>query len=312
MDFELTIDELRAVTAYATACAEPTMTIVEETLSHDQRPAEALAAARAFTEGAARSNRLRDAAAAAHSAGREAPTEAAASAATAAGDAAASAFLHPLAQASQVRHILGSAVHAARAAEAWRGEDPVVAEYMLDAAARRMTATVRLVLDRYPRVPPATDRIGVLMHRLDGLIRDPRPTPQPADDPGPFFHGTKADLRPGDLLTPGWDTNYGSGKRSNHIYLTAAQFGAPLAAALAQGDGRPRVYRVEPLGPIYDDPNVTDKKFPGNPTRSYRTCEPLRVVGEVTGFALPDPAMIEQIRRNAAELKALGIEAMDD
>lgn len=311
-DVELTIDELRAVTAYSVACAEPTITIFEETMADDPRPRAALEAARAFVDGAPRSNRLRAAATAAHRAGREAPTEAAGHAARAAGDAAASAFLHPLAKATQVSHILGAAVHAVRAAELWRGDDPVVAEYMLHAAARRLTPSARAVLDRYPRVPEGTNGISVLMHRLDGLIRDPAPTPRPADDSGPFFHGTRADLQVGDLLTPGRDTNYGSGKRSNHIYLTASEFGAPLAAALAQGGGRPRVYRVEPLGPIYDDPNVTDKKFPGNPTRSYRTREPLRVVDEVTGFALPDPAVIDQIRRNAAELKALGIEAMDD
>ncbi|WP_238329744.1 NAD(+)--rifampin ADP-ribosyltransferase [Ornithinimicrobium humiphilum] len=144
------------------------------------------------------------------------------------------------------------------------------------------------------------------------MIRDPAPEPRPAEDPGPFFHGTRADLHPSDLLTPGWGTNYGSGKRSRHVYLTASEHGAPLAAAIAQGDGPPRVYRVEPLGPIYDDPNVTDKKFPGNPTRSYRTTEPVRVVEEVSGFPLPDPEVVERIRRNAAELKELGIEAMDD
>ncbi|UAL31803.1 NAD(+)--rifampin ADP-ribosyltransferase [Nocardioides rotundus] len=150
------------------------------------------------------------------------------------------------------------------------------------------------------------------MHRLDSLIRDPAPTPRPAEDPGPFFHGTRAHLRPGDLLTPGWGTNYGSGKQSQHIYLTASEHGAPLAAALALGDGPPRVYRVEPLGAIHDDPNVTDKKFPGNPTRSYRTKGALRVVEEITGFELPDPELVERMRTNAAELKALGIEAMDD
>ena len=114
------------------------------------------------------------------------------------------------------------------------------------------------------------------------------------DDPGPFFHGTRADLRPGDLLTPGWRSNYGSGRRARHIYLTATREGAPLAAELARGDGPGRVYRVEPIGTIEDDPNVTDKRFPGNPTRSYRTTEPLRVIEEITGWdasaAGADPA----------------------
>lgn len=312
-DVELTTDELRAVTSYAVSCAAPTLGIAEGVMPDDPRPAAALDAARLFIEGAPRSNLQRTAAVDAHRAGREAPTEAAAHAAIAAGDAAAAAYLHPLARANQVRHILGAAVHAARAAELSRGDDPVVADYMLHAAERRMAPTVREVLWRYPRVPAGRTRTAALMQRLDGLLRDPAPEPRPVDDDsGPFFHGTRADLRPGDLLTAGWDTNYGSGKSSRHVYLTACEHGAPLAAALASGDGTPRVYRVEPLGPIHDDPNVTDKKFPGNPTRSYRTTDPVRVVEEVVGFTLPDPAVIERMRAAAAELKELGIEAMDD
>ncbi|WP_222611949.1 NAD(+)--rifampin ADP-ribosyltransferase [Knoellia locipacati] len=150
------------------------------------------------------------------------------------------------------------------------------------------------------------------MAQLDSLLRDPAPTPRVVDDQGPFFHGTRADLAPGDLLTPGWGTNYGSGKRSNHIYLTASRDGAPLAAALARGDGPPRVYRVEPVGTIVDDPNVTDKRFPGNPTRSYRTTEPLRVLEEVTGLTFPSDETVQQMRARVAELSELGIEAMDD
>ncbi|MCA0295586.1 MAG: NAD(+)--rifampin ADP-ribosyltransferase [Actinobacteria bacterium] len=150
------------------------------------------------------------------------------------------------------------------------------------------------------------------MHRLDGLLRDPAPTPRVVDDPGPFFHGTKADVRPGDLLTPGWNSNYGSGRRANNIYLTASREGAPLAAALARGDGPGRVYRVEPLGPIEDDPNVTDKRFPGNPTRSYRTKEPLRVLEEVLDWTPPPEELLQRFRDRGAELAELGIEAMDD
>lgn len=311
-DIELSEDELRAVAAYAVSCATPTIGIATRAMPDDPRPAAALEAARLFAEGAARSDLQRTAAVAAHRAGREAPTEAAAHAATAAGDAAAAAYLHPLARATQVRHILGAAAHAARAAELSRGDDPVVAEYMLHGAAQRVTPVVREVLQRYPRAPAGRTRVAVLLQRLDGLIRDPAPEPRPVDDPGPFFHGTRAALGPGDLLTPGWGTNYGSGKPSRHIYLTASEHGAPLAAALALGDGPPRVYRVEPLGPIFDDPNVTDKKFPGNPTRSYRTRAPLRILEEVTGFPLPGPGTVERIRANAAELRELGIEAMDD
>lgn len=310
--FELTIEELRAVTAYAVACASPTLSIVAKAMPDDPRPATAIEAAQTFAGGAPRSNLQRIAAVDAHRAGREAPTEAAGHAATAAGDAAGSAYLHPLANATQVRHILGAAAHAARAAELARGDDPVVAQYVLYGAARRITPEVRDVLERYPRAPAGRTRVAQLMQSLDSLIRDPAPEPRAAEDAGPFFHGTRADLRPGDLLTPGRETNYGSGKQSRHVYLTASESAAPLAAALAAGQGPPRVYRVEPLGPIHDDPNVTDKKFPGNPTRSYRTQDPVRVVEEVVGLPVPDPAMIERIRANTAELKALGIEAMDD
>lgn len=98
----------------------------------------------------------------------------------------------------------------------------------------------------------------------------------------------------------------------SNIYLTASEWGGPLAAELAHGEGPPRVYRVEPLGDIEDDPNVTDKKFPGNPTRSYRTTEPLRVLEEMTGWEPPDPAVIAGIRAGQAGLAELGIEAMDD
>lgn len=101
-------------------------------------------------------------------------------------------------------------------------------------------------------------------------------------DKGPFYHGTKADLQIGDLLTPGGISNYQPELIMNHIYFTANLNGAGLAAALAKGEGRERVYIVEPTGEFENDPNVTDKKFPGNLTRSYRSKEPLRIVGEVT------------------------------
>ncbi len=262
--------------------------------------------------GAPRSQLQRTAARDAHRAATEASTEPAKHAATAAGHAAAAAYLHPLANATQVRHILGSAVHAARAAELARGDDPVVAEYVLTAAAKRATPVVLDVLGRYPRAPLGRNRIAALMTRLDSLLRDPPPTPRVVDDPGPFFHGTRADVAVGDLLTPGWRTNYGSGRQSGHIYVTASSAGAPLAAELALGDGPPRVYRVEPAGTLEDDPNVTDKRFPGNPTRSYRTKEPLRVVEEVIGWEPPDPEMVQRIRAHTGELRELGIEAMDD
>ena len=105
-----------------------------------------------------------------------------------------------------------------------------------------------------------------------------------ADDPGPFFHGTKADLKPGDLLEAGRDSNYGGRIRANYVYLTSTMDAATWGAELAVGDGPGRIYRVEPTGPFEDDPNLTDQKFPGNPTRSYRTQQPLRIVEEVLGW----------------------------
>lgn len=310
-DVPLTMDELRAVARYAVSCAEPVQGIFARAAPDDRRPAAALDAARTFAGGAPRTNLQRQAATDAHRAAKEAPTEAARYAANAAGHASAAAYLHPLAQATQVGHILGAAAHAARAAEIATGEDAVVAEYMVDGAARRMPPEVLDVLSRYPRAPQGKERVAELMARLDSLLRDPPPVSRRVDDPGPFFHGTRADVRPGDLLTPGWSSNYGSRRRANHIYVTASEHGAPLAAEMARGEGPPRVYRVEPLGTLEDDPNVTDKKFPGNPTRSYRTTEPIRVVEEVEDFTPPSPEILQKLRARMVELAELGIEAMD-
>jgi rifampin ADP-ribosylating transferase len=121
-------------------------------------------------------------------------------------------------------------------------------------------------------------------------------------DPGPFFHGTKAVLRPGDLLTAGFRSNYRPEIVMNHIYFTALRDGAGLAAELAAGDGAPRVYAVEPTGAFENDPNVTDKKFPGNPTRSYRSTEPLRVLEEVTDWARQTPEALQAWRDRLAAI----------
>ncbi len=117
-------------------------------------------------------------------------------------------------------------------------------------------------------------------------------------DAGPFFHGTKADLRIGDLLTAGFRSNYRDTVVMNHIYFTALSKGAGLAAEIAKGAGKPRVYIVEPTGEFENDPNVTDKKFPGNPTRSYRSKLPLRIVGKLDSWELYDAEFIQQLRRN--------------
>ena len=121
---------------------------------------------------------------------------------------------------------------------------------------------------------------------------------------GPFFHGTKADLRVGDVLTAGFRSNYRPEVVMNHIYFTALRDGAGLAAELAAGEAAPRVYLVEPTGAFEDDPNVTDKKFPGNPTRSYRSTEPLRIVEEVTDWTRQTPAALEAWRDRLAAIRA--------
>jgi len=115
-------------------------------------------------------------------------------------------------------------------------------------------------------------------------------------DKGPFYHGTKANLQVGDLLTAGGSSNYQAELKMNHIYFTAMANGAGLAAALAKGDSRERVYIVEPIGSFENDPNVTDKKFPGNPTRSFRSHEPLKIVGEVTDWVKPSPEELQKWR----------------
>jgi tetratricopeptide (TPR) repeat protein len=125
---------------------------------------------------------------------------------------------------------------------------------------------------------------------------------EPSDN-GPFYHGTRADLRVGDILTAGRISNYQSDVVMNHIYFTALVNGAGLAAALAKGDGAERVYIVEPTGSFEDDPNVTNKKFPGNPTRSYRTEYPLKITGEVTEWLRITPEQLQQWRQKLADNK---------
>ena len=122
-------------------------------------------------------------------------------------------------------------------------------------------------------------------------------------DTGPFYHGTRADLQVGDLLTAGGNSNYKSELVMNHIYFTALANGAGLAAALAKGDAPERVYIVEPTGGFENDPNVTDKKFPGNPTRSYRSDAPLKIVGEVTDWVRITPEELKKWREKLANVK---------
>lgn len=136
--------------------------------------------------------------------------------------------------------------------------------------------------------------------------------PRAPQDPGPFFHGTKADLQPGDLIEPGFNSNFGQRQTANFVYLTATLDAATWGAELAIGDGPGRIYEVEPTGPIEDDPNLTDQKFPGNPTRSYRTRHPLRVIREVEDWEPHPPEVLQAMRDHVEKLKQEGVEAIND
>ena len=127
-----------------------------------------------------------------------------------------------------------------------------------------------------------------------------------------FFHGTKADLKIGDLIETGISSNYGQNKNAKYIYLTATLDAAIWGAELALGEGRERIYLVEPTGFVEDDPNLTDKKFPGNPTMSYRSKHPFRVVGEVTIWQGHSSEQVKAMKDGLEKLREQGIEAIED
>ena len=133
---------------------------------------------------------------------------------------------------------------------------------------------------------------------------------------GPFFHGTKSVLEPGDELVAGHGSNFHAGRISNNIYFTAlvdtAAWGAELATALVGSEERGHIYLVEPLGPFEDDPNVTNKRFPGNPTQSYRTRHPLRVVGEMGDWEGHDPKVLKEMLDRLAMLRKQGLDVIED
>ena len=129
-------------------------------------------------------------------------------------------------------------------------------------------------------------------------------------DTGSFYHGTKAILNVGDFLEAGYKSNYGERRQANYVYFTATLDAAVWGAELALGEGRERVYRVEPTGLFENDPNLTDKKFPGNPTRSYRTKEPLQIVGEVLDWKGHTPEELLNMRKNLERLRQLGIDTI--
>jgi hypothetical protein len=127
-----------------------------------------------------------------------------------------------------------------------------------------------------------------------------------------FFHGTKADLKLGDYIETGIISNYGVNKKAKYIYLSATLDAAIWGAELAAGEGRERIYVVEPTGPIEDDPNLTDKKFPGNPTKSYRSAHPFKVVGEITVWQGHSAEKLNAMKEGVAKTKEQGIEAIED
>lgn len=127
-----------------------------------------------------------------------------------------------------------------------------------------------------------------------------------------YFHGTRADLKVGDFIKVGFNSNYAQYNKLNHIYLTATLDAAVWGAELASGDGHERIYLVEPTGAIEDDPNLTDKKFPGNPTMAYRSLHPFKVVGEVTLWQGHSPEQIKAMKDGLAKLREQGLDAIED
>ena len=126
-----------------------------------------------------------------------------------------------------------------------------------------------------------------------------------------FFHGTRADLKPGDMIAVGYQSNFTDVKPLSWVYFAATLDAAIWGAELAAGGGRQRIYVVEPTGPIADDPNLTDKKFPGNPTLSYRSRDPLRVIAEVTRWQAHPAGQLRQMKANVARAMAEGPKIID-
>ncbi|MGB7818923.1 MAG: NAD(+)--rifampin ADP-ribosyltransferase [Ornithinibacter sp.] len=138
------------------------------------------------------------------------------------------------------------------------------------------------------------------------------PVPFEVYEPGLYLHGTKAAVGAGDLLEPGRESNFEEGRTMNFVYFTATLDAAVWGAELASGDGPGRVYIVEPTGEFHDDPNVTDKKFPGNPTQSFRSRQPLRVVGELDNWVGHSPQKLSTMREGIDELKRRGAATIED
>lgn len=127
-----------------------------------------------------------------------------------------------------------------------------------------------------------------------------------------YFHGTKADLKVGDLIEVGFNSNYGQNKNAKYIFLSGTMDAAIWGAELALGDSKERIYLVEPLGELENDPDLTDKKFPGNPSQSYRSIHPFRVVGEVTIWQSHKPEHVKAMKEALERLKEQGINSLND
>lgn len=144
--------------------------------------------------------------------------------------------------------------------------------------------------------------------REDGAPKQPIHTPFVQT----FFHGTKANLKVGDFIEPGFHSNFGERRKAKYIFLTATLDAAVWGAELSHGEGPGRIYLVEPTGPIEDDPDLTDRKFPGNPTKSYRSTHPFKVIGEVTIWQGHTPEQIQAMKEGLAKLKADGVKSLND
>lgn len=180
-------------------------------------------------------------------------------------------------------------------------------EYVLEVADTNTTAVrlyERLGFREFMRVKEPNSKRSGINHLV--YMKAIKPV-----DAGPFYHGTKAGLNIGDLIQPGYDSNHGARKKANFVYMAATLDAAIWGAELAVGDGRGRIYRVEPTGAFEDDPNLTDKKFPGNLTRSYRTRHPLRVTDEVLDWEGHPPEVLQNMLDGLAELKRQGVEAIE-
>jgi rifampin ADP-ribosylating transferase len=263
---------------------------------------------------------LRTLAMEAHAAAREVDDPAAAAAARAAGTAAASAYTHPLADVHQTKHIVGAAAYAALALELDRVGDPNFSDAAVHWAIAHAPSEAGEVLSHMPARETGRSRLDTLLYELDAGVRARFSSPREGapvaatDSLGSqvFYHGTRADLKPGDLIEPGYRSNFGQGKHATYIYVSATLDAATWGAELALGEGPGRIYTVEPTGPIEDDPNLTDKRFPGNPTESYRSREALRVTGEVSAWQGHAPEVLQAMKDMVEEAKRLGIEAIDD